>query len=164
MRRLAPLALALASLVTGCNGSSGLTVVGEVTVDAAGTPTGFRFPQAVRLDGAAPAGSVTGSCTATRLSGSNDYGVVVDLYGPDSAEGVAVRSITFMTRSDAQESATVEAELGSTSYRGTCTVSIPRVSGDMVEIETSGCSIASDTTSATVDATLHFEGCTITSS
>ena len=50
----------------GCNGSAGLTAVGSATVDVAGTPSGFNFAQPARLDGAAPAGAITGACTITR--------------------------------------------------------------------------------------------------
>ena len=43
----------------GCNSSPGLTVTGNVDIDANGTPTGFVFEQPARLDGAAPNGAIT---------------------------------------------------------------------------------------------------------
>lgn len=161
MSRTLPVALVLALAAVGCNGSSGLTVQGTVDVTSGGTPTGFRFDEPVRLDGAAPAGAITGSCTLTRTAGQPHFGIIVDLYGPDSAEGRALRSLTIMTRTDATESGTVEAELGADTFRGTCDVMAPFVNdaGELT-LEASGCSIAQGAETATVDLDLRFAGCT----
>ncbi|GAB4201334.1 MAG: hypothetical protein OHK0013_13230 [Sandaracinaceae bacterium] len=155
-------ALALAFAVVGCNGSSGLTVSGTVAIDASGTPTGFRFEQPARLDGAAPAGSITGACTLTRSPGSPAFGILVDLYGPDAAQGRALRSLTLMTRTDASASSTVEAELGAETFRGTCDVAVPLANerGE-VSLRASGCSISHGAETATVDLSLDLVGCTV---
>ncbi len=146
----------------GCNGSPGLTVQGSVDIDANGTPTGFVFEQPARLDGAAPNGAITGSCTLTSDPTHSAYGVVVDLYGPSAAEGRALRSITIMTRTDATANGTVEAELGADTFRGTCTVDTPYVTGNgQVTLHTRGCSIAGAGETATVALDLTFDRCTV---
>ncbi len=161
-RTLSLTALALSLATVGCNGSPGLTVSGSVDIDASGTPTGFTFSQPVRLDGAAPAGAITGTCTLSRAAGDPDYGIIVDLYGPDTTEGRGLRSITLMTRTDATASGTVEAELGADTFRGTCDVTTPRVDdAGLLRIQVSGCSIANGAETATVEADLSFEGCTL---
>lgn len=155
------IALPATVAVIGCNNSPGLTVTGSVDVDAGGTPTGFVFDQPARLDGAAPSGAITGTCTLTGDGTGAAYGVVVDLYGPSSADGRALRSITVMTRTDAPASGTVEAELGADTFRGTCTVDVPFVNGEgHVTLHTEGCDIAYGTESASVALDLSFDHCT----
>jgi len=147
----------------GCASSPGLTVTGSVDIDSMGTPTGFRFEQPVRLDGAAPTGAITGTCTLTSDTAGTAYGVVVDLYGPDNGEGRAARSVTLMTRTDATAEGTIEAELGADTFRGTCDVHVPLVRGSgQLRITATDCSIAGAGETATVDVDLTFENCTVT--
>lgn len=156
---LGGLGLALA----GCNGSAGLTAIGTASVDVAGTPSGFNFGQPARLDGAAPAGAITGSCTMTRTvsAGVTSYGVVADLFKPSAVEGQAVRSLTLMGRSDAM-TGTIEAEIGTDAYRGTCPLTLEYMpdSGEARFIA-SGCRITSGGASATADIDMAFSGCVV---
>ena len=158
---LGGLGLALA----GCNGSAGLTAIGTATANVAGTPSGFNFAAPARLDGAAPAGAITGSCTITRTvsGGVESYGVVADLFKPSAVEGQAVRSMTFMGRSDAM-TGTIEAEIGTDAYRGSCplTLDYTASSGEARFIAT-GCAIASgpSTAPATVEIDMAFSGCVV---
>lgn len=158
---LSALVFATLALTTmGCSGSPGLTVTGSVEVETTGTPTGFVFEQPARLDGAAPNGAVTGSCSLTR--NATGYGVVVDLFGPTQAEGRALRSISFLSRTDAPAGGSVEAELGADTFRGTCTVEVPFVNDHgQVHLRTTGCTVAAGSESATVTADLTFDRCTL---
>lgn len=156
-------ALPASVAVVGCNGSPGLTVTGDVRVDASGASSAFTFAQPTRLDGAAPSRAITGACTLTSDPARSAYGVVVDLYGPSSTEGRALRSITVMTRTDAPASGTVEAELGADNFRGTCTVDVPAVSGNsQVRVRATDCAISGGGESATVEFDLTFDRCTVT--
>lgn len=146
----------------GCNNSPGLTVTGDVVVDASGATSSFTFEQPARLDGAAPSGAITGGCTLTSDPGQSAYGVVVDLYGPSSTEGRALRSITIMTRTDAPANGTVEADLGADTFRGTCTVDVPFVSGNgQVRVHATDCTIEGAGETASVDLDLTFDRCTV---
>jgi len=147
----------------GCASSPGLTVTGSVDIDSMGTPTGFRFDQPIRLDGAAPTGAITGTCTLTSDTAGTAYGVVVDLYGPDNGEGRAARSVTLMTRTDATAEGTIAAELGADTFRATCEAHVPLARGHgQLRITASDCSIAGAGETATVDVDLTFENCTVT--
>jgi hypothetical protein len=147
----------------GCNNSPGLTVTGDVVVDASGATSSFTFEQPVRLDGAAPSRAITGGCTLASDPSRSAYGVVVDLYGPLSTEGRALRAITIMTRTDATASGTVEAELGADTFRGTCSVDVPFVSGNgQVRVQATDCVISGAGETASVDLDLTFDRCTVT--
>jgi hypothetical protein len=89
-------------------------------------------------------------------------GILVDLYGPDSAQGRALRSLTLMTRTDASASSTVEAELGAETFRGTCDVMVPIANerGE-VSLRAAGCTITQGAERATVDLSLDFAGCSV---
>ncbi len=152
-----------ATLATvGCSNSPGLTVLGEVTIEASGATTGFDFEELTRLDGAAPNGAITGTCTMTTDPSRAAYGVVVDLFVPSSTEGRALRGISIMTRTDTPANATVEAELGADSFRGTCTVDVPFVNGNgQVSIHTEDCAIEADGETASVDFAFTFDRCTV---
>lgn len=147
----------------GCNGSAGLTAVGSATVDVAGTPSGFNFAQPARLDGAAPAGAITGACTITRTvsAGVTTYGVVADLFKPSGVDGQAVRSISLMGRSDSTNG-TVEAEIGTDAYRGTCPLRLEYMpdSGEAHFLAQS-CTLTSGAASATAEIDMAFSGCVV---
>lgn len=147
----------------GCSNSPGLTVLGDVTIEASGATTGFSFEEPSRLDGASPNRAITGTCTLTSDVERSAYGVVVDLYAPSTTEGRAVRSVTIMTRTDSPSTGTIEAELGADSFRGTCTVAVPNLSGNgTVTLATEGCTIEGAGETATVDLELTFERCVVT--
>jgi hypothetical protein len=157
------LAVPATMAVLGCSSSPGLTVTGDVTIDASGAITGFTFDEAARLDGAAPNGAITGTCTLTSDPSRSAYGVVVDLYAPNQGEGRALRAITILSRTDAPQNGTVEADLGAESFRGTCTVDVPFVNGNgQVTVHTEGCAIQSGDETASVDLDLTFDRCTVT--
>lgn len=167
MRDLITLTVLLAVPATvammGCNNSPGLTASGEVTVEANGATTGFTFEEITRLDGAAPNGAITGTCTLTTDPSHAAYGVVIDLFAPSSTEGRALRGITIMTRTDTPAEGTIEAELGADTFRGTCNVDVPFVNGNgQVSVHTEGCTIEGAGETATVDLALTLSSCTIT--
>ena len=153
----------LGLIAVGCNGSAGLTAIGSATVDVAGTPSGFNFAQPARLDGAAPAGAITGACTITRTvrEGVATYGVVADLFKPTGVDGDAVRSITLMGRSDSA-TGTIEAEIGTNAYRGSCPLSLEYMpnSGE-ARFVANGCAINSGASTATVNVDMSFQGCVV---
>ena len=150
-------------IAAGCNGSSGLTAIGNATADVAGTPSGFSFVEPARLDGAAPAGAITGSCTITRTvtEGIATYGVVADLFKPTSVEGNAVRSMTLMGRSDST-TGTIEAEIGTVDFRGSCPLTLEYMpnSGEARFIA-NDCTIVNGAESASVDVDMSFSGCIV---
>ena len=153
----------LGLIAAGCNGSAGLTVIGNAMVNAAGTPSDFHFDAPARLDGAAPAGAITGSCTITRTvtEGIATYGVVADLFKPTRVEGNAVRSITLMGRSDST-TGTIEAEIGTGAYRGSCPLTLEYMpnSGE-ARFVANNCTVMSGAESATVNVDMSFSGCVV---
>ena len=153
----------LGLIAAGCNGSAGLTAIGTATVDVAGTPSGFNFAQPARLDGAAPAGAITGSCTITRTvtEGIATYGVVAELFKPTGVDGNAVRSITLMGRSDST-TGTIEAEIGTGDYRGSCPLTLEYMpnSGE-ARFVANNCTVVRGAESATVNVDMSFQGCVV---
>ncbi len=160
---LRSLAVALALIAVGCGSSPGLSVVGSVDVEADGAHTGFSFPQPARLDGAGSGGVVTGSCSLSHYADGH-YGAVIELFGSSSAEGRALRSISFLTRSDSPGAGRVDAELGASAFTGACDVTLARADDrGVVAIEVESCSIASGAETASVNASLTFENCVLLS-
>jgi len=147
-----------------CGGDDGLTVSGQVAIDADGTPTGFDFVERTKLvDLTYEEDSGTVMAGACVIDAGIDGPVNLTLQAPGAApEGVGLYRFELV-----QSPVTgmwVTAQLGSDEYsNSTCSGRIlyrdddDRTVGVEVDCELSG----PDGATAMVVSDLHFNGCTV---
>ncbi len=152
-------------LAFACGDDQGLTIAGQITVDADGTMTGFEFPEETRLVDLAleedTGTRLAGSCTVT----GDDVAILVRAPG-EPPEGLGLHRFELSLPAEGS-SGFVIAQLGTDEYSAalgaSCSAEILEREDGGKEVElTADCALEGpDSASATLMADFEIEGCLV---